>query len=696
MAPLDGLAAARGRLFPFVPVCIGLGIGLGFAAPPGGPGLLAAAAVLILAAAAYLRGPEALQPLAAAAAAAAAGVLAVGLRIAAVAAPVLAAPYAGPVEGRVVAIDRSASDALRLTLDRVVLADLPAAATPARVRVSLLSAAAEVPEPGATVILTARLSPPAGPVEPGGFDFARTAFFDRLGAVGHTRTPVLVWAPPEPGTQAINRLRLWLADGIRAAVPGDAGAFAAGVMTGDRSGLSQAAVAALRDSNLAHLLAISGMNLAFLTGFVFALIRYGIALVPRLALRLNAKKIAAAVALAVAFFYLRLSGSNVATERAFIMAAVMLAAILLDRRALTMRSVAIAAVVILLWQPESLAEPGFQMSFAATVALIAGFAALQGRVERARAPGWALWVYTLVLSSVIGGFATAPFAAATFNRFADFGLVANLLTVPVMGVGVIGAGAVAALLAPVGLAGPALWLMGMAARWILFVAGWIAGLEGSVTAIPAPPAWAIPALALGALWLVLWPGRARLAGLAPCAAALLLWPTAPRPQLLVSEDGRLAGLLGPAGRALSAPRGAGFAAEAWLQRDGDLASQAEAAARPGFAGPPGARTFTLGGLSGVIVTGRGAAARAAAACASADLVIVAAAADGGGRCRLIDRRVLAGTGALALSAEGGSLVVRAARSGVRPWDRPAAPAAAAPAVAAPAVAASARLAAAPR
>jgi competence protein ComEC len=103
-------------------------------------------------------------------------------------------------------------------------------------------------------------------------------------------------------------------------------------------------------------------------------------------------------------------------------------------------------------------------------------------------------LFTLVLSSVVAGLATAPFAAAHFNRFTDYGLLANLLTVPMMSV-LMAAGAMAALLAPFGLAMPALWLMELAARWILFVAHWVAGLDGAVTPIPAPGPWAVPLIA---------------------------------------------------------------------------------------------------------------------------------------------------------------------------------------------------------
>ncbi len=672
-------------LFPWVPVFWGAGVGLWFALAeePGWRSYGACGVALGLAVVIWRLGPELLHPVVIVAGCLLAGFLAAGARAHLVAAPMLERPYYGPVTGRIIEIDRSQSDALRLTLDRVVL-DLAPDKTPVRVRVSLGRDAAAPdsrPVPGQVVMLTARLAAPEGPTEPGGFDFRRMAFFDGLGAVGYSRTPVMLWDNPAPGAQMVNRLRLSLSRAITAALPGDAGAFAAGAMTGNRSGISKDTVEALRDSNLAHLLAISGMNMAFLTGFVFVLLRYGLALVPPVALRLHTKKLAAMVAFGVALFYLLLSGANVATERAFLMVSVMLGAVLFDRRALTMRSVALSATVLLLWQPESLMEPGFQLSFAATVALIAGFGALEGPVIRERLPRWVLPLFTLVLSSVIAGAATAPFAAAAFNRFTDYGLLANLLTVPVMSL-LMAAGAVAALLAPLGLAAPALWVMEVAARWILFVAHWIAGLEGAITPIVAPGPWVLPLLTLAGCWLVLMGGRTRGLAVLPMALGLGLWAMAERPVLLVSSDGSLAGLSGPEGRALSSAKGAGFTAGNWLEKDGDLATQDEAFARSGFSGPKAARTFRLHppssvdcsaaqpcakALTGVILTGKSP--DLGTACAGADLVILASympekLPDG---CRLIDRRLLQKTGALAFRPKvGGWQIIPAARAG-RIW-----------------------------
>jgi len=673
-AAASPLQPARAGLFPWIAVMVGCGVGLWFSmtVEPGLGSYTVAAAIFVAAIPLWLRGPETLYPLVIALAALSAGWLSAGVRAQMVAAPMLEFRYYGPVEGRIVWIDRSQSDALRLTLDRVVLREVAPDRTPVRVRVSLQVDQPWLnPAPGQVVILTASLAAPEGPVEPGGFDFRRLAFFDRLGAVGYTRTPVLLLEEPAGGALPIDRLRRYLTTAMLDRMNGQAGAFAAGAMTGDRSAITKDTVQALRDSSLAHLLAISGMNMAFLTAFVFALLRYGLALVPYVALRLNTEKVAAVVSLCVAAFYLLLSGANVATERAFIMIAVFLGAILLDRRALTLRSVAVAGLILLLYKPESLLEPGFQMSFAATIALIVGFAALDSSIYRQRLPRWMMPVFTLVLSSLIGGLATAPYAAAHFNRFTDYGLLANLLTVPVMGALIMPGGAIAALLAPLGLAALPLWVMEQGALWILFVAHWIAGLEGSVTGIPAPGPLVLPLLTLGAIWLILWRGRLQLAGIAPVAAALGLWLLVERPALLISGDGKLVGLAGPEGRVLSAATGGGFAAESWLENDGDLVGQSFSAEREGFTGPKGERWFLLGEANAVSLTGKAATDKLGAACATGALVILAGVGEDTPKgCRLIDDTLLLQTGPLAIWSEGTRLRIVPTRQARRLWSPP--------------------------
>ena len=681
-AVLDHLAGARGILFPWVPVCLGVGIGLWFAAgvEPGLPHLGAAAVLALACLVAWVMADLRWRPLWIAVGMMATGFALAGARGTSVAAPVLDGRYYGPVEGRIVSIDRSSSDKLRLTLDRLVLEGKGPAVTPALIRVSLQGAQAfVVPEPGLRVALTAHLAPPQGPAEPGDFDFRRLAWFERLGGVGYTSTPILRVAPVEDGEIGVrlHRLRLWLSAAVRARIDGDAGGYAAAVMTGDRSGLSAAANQVMRDSNLYHLVSISGMHMGMLAAFVFALVRYGFALVPPVALRLPTKKIAAAVALVAAAGYLALAGRDVPTERAFVMVAVMLIAVLFDRRALSLRSVAMAALVVLGLRPESLVSPGFQMSFAATVALVAAFGALGVIGNRVRRlPAWAAPAVMLVFSSFVAGMATAPYAAAHFNRIAEYGLIANLLAVPAMGILVMPGAVILALTAPLGLEAPALWMIEAGSRWILFVAERVAATSGAVSAVVRPPDAVVPLLTLGALWVILWRGWIRAAGLAPVAIAFALWAMADRPALLIAEDGGQIGVMTEAGRALAKPSG-GFVTKVWLENDGDMASPETAGARALPNRGRGVTTAMVAGVPVVLLTGKGALAGLPAACAQGGLVIVAQrlTTDPPAGCAVLDARYLQRSGALAFwpEADGVRVVSAEDAAGQRMWTGAASP-----------------------
>ena len=573
----------HGAVFIWLPVAFGCGVGLYFALPfEPDPhyfwGLIGGAFLLpVIAARLYT-----LLPVIWLCAVGLMGFATAGLHSYGAAAPVLEFRYYGPIEGRVVGIDRSGSDKLRLTLDQVRLDRVAPEKRPLKVRVSLHGEQPFVdPRPGQVLMMTGHLSPPSGPVEPGGFDFQRHAWFQQLGGVGYTRTPALLQYPARQDSWKIRifSLRMILSRAITERLPGREGAFATAILTGDRSHIDPAALDALRASNLAHLLAISGLHMGLLTGVVFAMIRIGLATVPGVAMRVDPKKIAACVAFFVAISYLMISGANVATQRAFIMVAVMLIAICLDRRALTLRAVAVAALIVLVVSPDSLAGPGFQMSFAATTALVALFSEIRDRQLWVAWPKWARNVASLVISSAIAGIATAPFGAFHFNQMSQWGLVANLASVPVMGMVVMPGAVLAAMLSPLGLEQLGLEIARLGIRWILFVAETVASWDSALRLIPQPGGYVLPLLGLGGAALCLTRSYRRLSGVVILAAAMGLWSMSTRPAMLVSDTGTLIGVIGPEGRQLNKPKGDGFVAGAWLENDGDAASQEEAALR---------------------------------------------------------------------------------------------------------------------
>lgn len=591
------------------------------------------------------------------------GLVAAQMRTAIVAGPVMPFRYYGAVEGRIVKIDRSASGAVRLTLDRVRLDGIAPERTPRRVRVSLHGPEGTEPRPGLRVMTTAHLSPPAGPTEPGGFDFQRHAWFDSLGALGYSRVPLLLASERAEGS-AVAGARYAIAQALRNAIPEERGQVAAAIVVGDRSGIPDDVTEALRASNLAHLLAISGLHMGLLVGFVFASVRGVLALSPRIALAYPTRIWAACIALPVAVAYLALSGGGIATQRAFVMAAVMLGAVIVGRRALSMRSVAIAALIVLAWRPESLIGPGFQMSFAATGALVVAFGWLSNRDPKWRR-GVIGWGIALLLSSAVAGLATGPFAAIHFNRVGQYGLLANLLAVPMMGAIVMPSLLIGLILWPLGLQELPFWCAEQGIGWIIVVAEWIAALDGSVLHLPAPSWHVLPLFGIGFVWMGAAAGRTRLYGAIPCFLAIILWAQSERPMMLVSESGGLAGIQSEGGRWLSRAKGDGFTAASWLENDGDPVSQEMAAARdrPSVAGLPSFRVVRSSAELKTIL----------ADCVAGEWIITPRVWDGDPpRCVLYDAKALSRTGALSLTGEpDGAVRVRTSRElqGQRPWVR---------------------------
>lgn len=605
------------------------------------------------------------------------------------AAPVVAHPMAETVEGRVIALSRSASGAPRVLLDRVIVYGLDPRETPERVRVTLLAAERETaPQPGARLRVYAWLSPPGGPVEPGAFDFRLRAWFERLGAVGYARAPALEVPGAAPsGWRDTARLwlavrRLQLSDALQRQIRGEAGAFAAAIVTGDRSAIAEEDAEALRLSNLAHLLAISGLHMGILTGLVFASVRFALAFWPGLSRRLSAKKLAALAALAAGAGYLALSGATVATQRAYVMVAVALVAVLLDRPAISLRALALAAVIVLAVRPVSLLDVGFQMSFAATAALVAGYEALRqrrhgrARVDRSTAGrllrGIGVYAAALLFTSLLAGLATGPYAAWHFNRAAPWGLLANLGAVPAMGLVIAPSAIAAGVLAPLGLAAPALQAMGAGIDWVLRVAHFVAGLPGADRPVVAAGPEVLVLVTLGGLWLCLWRGWWRGLGVVPVGVALALWSAGePRPDLLIAPEGRLIGLMGPEGRTLSHDRAQSFVAKNWLRRDADPVAQAEAAARPGL-------TLSRGRAGGVLANGwRVELVRSRepdpdelkAMCRERMLLIVPSQRELSGPCLFLGRDALRTMGAVAVRIDGDGLSVMGATGGSdRPWE----------------------------
>jgi competence protein ComEC len=489
------------------------------------------------------------------------------------------------VEGWVVDVASPSKGRSRVLLAPTRVGELGARDLPARIRLTLQDGVA--PAPGFAIHAVAILNPPPGPASPGAYDFARDAWFDRVGGVGLALSPPRdVDLPPPDGLlrleMGLNAFRWRLAErlaGDLQSVAGGAGAgLAATVATSHENWLSPDDADDLRNSGLAHMLAIAGLHTAAVTGFVFAFIRLAVAAWPWLALRVSGKKLAAAGGLVAAAAYLAISGAHPPARRAAITASVAFIAILLDRRAISLRSLAIAALVILALQPVAVVEPGFQMSFCATAALVAMAEVWPRRGGRIDAP-WFIawpqhakdWIVALFMVSLVAGAATSPFAIQHFNRMAAYGLPANLfadfiasaLLMPALVVSVIGEtlGVDPIILSPF------LAVAGWSGQAILAIAHTFATAPGASQSIPSAPGAALPIAFIGIVAACLWKGRLRWVA-APLGLAVLVWPRPAPPVGWIAADGDNAAIAMDGRAIVLKPRVRQFASEAWAARRG--------------------------------------------------------------------------------------------------------------------------------
>ena len=437
---------------------------------------------------------------------------------------------------------------------------------------------------GATIEGRARLSPPSGPALPGLNDFAFDSYFRQIGAVGYFYGAPL--SPIADGAATVADRSFWMrmaeylaalretvGERIRTAVGGDTGALAAALVTAEERAIGRDTVEMLRQAGLAHVLAISGLNMVLAAGTFLIGARTVLSAVPGLAQRVAIKKVAAAGALAMVFLYILISGGAVSAVRAWIMISNMLVAVFFDRMSISLRNIALAAIVIIVITPSAVAGPGFQMSFAATLALVAGYTRWRERAEAEEPAVAGRWwgrrlvtgfVIGVVATSLIGGLATAVYSAAYFQRLPAYGLLANILAAPLISIVIMPFGLFAMVLTPFGLEQYPLAVMAWGLDGMLVIARFVTSLDGEfLTGRVGPLAFVLIA-AGGVILCVL---RTWLAGLGAVllfsGLVCLAFEDRQLPAIVVSEDGRLVGLVTDAAIATNRDRPSDFLFSQW-------------------------------------------------------------------------------------------------------------------------------------
>jgi competence protein ComEC len=424
---------------------------------------------------------------------------------------------------------------------------------------------------GETIILRARLMPPPGAAVPGGYDFARNAWFQGLGGVGSVLDPIRRIGPaaaPQRG------LREQLSAHVRRQIAGSEGGIAAAFASGDRGGITPEDEEAMRASGLTHLLSISGLHItAVVAAVMFMMLRF-LALSPTLALRWPLMLIAAGAGALAGVGYTLLTGAEVPTIRSCIAAVLVLGGLALGREAMTLRLVATGALVVLLLWPEALVGPSFQLSFAAITSIVAlhenkWVQSLVMRRDEGLAMRLARGLFSLTLTGLVVEAALAPIALYHFHKSGLYGALANLVAIPLTTFIVMPLEALALILDVVGLGAPFWWLTGQALSFLLWIAREVAVLPGAMALIPSIPVGAFVLMLLGGLWLLLWKKRPRLLGLIPVGAGVLWSLSLPAPDLLITGDGAHMAVRDDHGQmALLRPRTGDFMRDVLSERSG--------------------------------------------------------------------------------------------------------------------------------
>ncbi len=402
---------------------------------------------------------------------------------------------------------------------------------------------------GDFVQVKARLSAPPGPVMPGGYNSARAAYYKQIGAYGYAIAKPLDIPPyglsrMQQFERLITKYRFGLADRIMTNAPERVAGLQVALLTGIRIYIPESQTEALRMCGLAHVLAISGLHMGLVTGSLYYVFTLLLACIVPVSRHFDVRKIAAIIGIISATAYLMLSGASVATQRAYIMAVIVFMAVILNRKAFSLRSVALAAVVTLALRPEALVSAGFQMSFAAVTALVVVYRYWDDHRQTNYPMGllskFAYGFSSLTVTSLVAGAATGFFAAFHFKRIASFGLLGNILAMPIFTFWVMPMGLIVYFSMIFGWEAMPLKFMGWGLEAILWIAGYVANLPGAVSYLHQGSSFVMGLFVLGFLGLCLGPKIVRLFGVVILAISYIVWYANPLPDMRISETGAIA------------------------------------------------------------------------------------------------------------------------------------------------------------
>ena len=321
------------------------------------------------------------------------------------------------IAGTVADEPRTRGERTQLVLERVTLAADASEPAPALGRALVWAPRSTGARAGDRIAFVARLE------EPRDFDgFAYRAYLARqaIGAVASVHGVTVVGHEAHPLLDAAAGLRGALLTGLQRTVPEPAAALAAGIVLGVRGGIDPEIEDDFATAGLTHVVAISGWNIAIVTGCAVA------ALAP-VRRRPGGRWLAPAVTVAAIGFYVVLTGGTPSVVRAALMATAMLVAQLGGSRAHAASALMLASAGMLLVAPSVLWDVGFQLSALATAGLI-----VAGEPIARRLASWPGVIRDPVALTLAAQLFTLPIVVLNFERVSLVAPLANVLVVPVV------------------------------------------------------------------------------------------------------------------------------------------------------------------------------------------------------------------------------------------------------------------------
>ena len=421
-------------------------------------------------------------------------------------------------------------DSVRLILN-VPAKQIRSAGDTARVRLNI-GTDMTPPNIGDTISAKVGIFRPAGASAPATFDWARYAYFNNLTATGYiTDLEVLETANKTNLRDYIHRKSdSFLVDSL---------------VLGYKNALNKSDAKIWTANGVAHIWSISGFHMALVGGWLFAIFYLLFRSIPYITRRIPAKSPALICAWCGLLGYLFLSGCEVATMRAFAMTTLIFFAFIFGRSALSVRNVALAFCIIFLINPHFVMQAGFQLSFAAVYGLVWLYTEIKPMMPHNKLLRYG---YAAILTTLVATVFTAPFVVAHFGTFPLYGLIGNLVLLPIFSIAIMPLVVIGTIGAIFGIQTP-LILADKFYDLTLGMAEHIANLPMATISVPHITNTTMLIFITGLIGLILLRGKINLLVFATCTGlGILSVAITPKPIFYITPDSELIAIRDESGK----------------------------------------------------------------------------------------------------------------------------------------------------